>query len=475
MNGIDQSAVIMVIVSTAVILGGASILALYLGRRTKTSDDWAVGGRSLPFGVVVMSHYATAMGGGILVAHVGVGYRAGWSALTYGLLTALAVLLLAAIAPWLRRHRFSTLPDVLSRCFGESRLLRGVAALLCLAVPFGWICTQLTAFGKLLTMLTGISMPWLMVAVALVALLFVLPAGLASVAWTDFVFGCLMLAASLASAAYALDLGGGLANIFASVPEANVRFPEGMWAVGGSTVALWALAIVPAALTNQMNYQRVFAIKRADLVRKSLFAAVAVLLTGNLWAALVGMAIRSANPGLEPEFAAGWFLTQLPLWFLALYAGFIATTIVSTIDSAVHSVAMNLSRDIYKGILRPEASDRAMLNASRLLSVVVMAVALCWSMAWPDALGWLVATYAYSTAGLMCPVLGGYLLRNRGILSPTVAVAGMVFGVIGCAIAHGAGNTQLPYVAYGIAASAVGMAAASAVGMAARRPARESR
>jgi len=64
---------------------------------------------------------------------------------------------------------------------------------------------------------------------------------------------------------------------------------------------------------------------------------------------------------------------------------------------------------------------------------------------------------------------------NRSDQSLPLAVAGMVCGVIGCAIAHGAGTTQLPYVAYGIAASALGMVATVTIAVAAQKPARESR
>jgi len=185
-----------------------------------------------------------------------------------------------------------------------------------------------------------------------------------------------------------------------------------------------------------------------------------VILFSIVWAAVVGLALRASQPGLEPELAAGWFLTQLPPWFLALYAGFIAATIVSTIDSAVQSTTVNLTRDVYQKLLNPAASDRRLLTLSRVLALVVTALATMWAIAWPEALGWLVATYAYSASGLLFPLFLGYAFRNTRFLTPSGATAGVVLGFAGSAVAQAVG-TELPYVAYGLASSLAGLVGVS--------------
>ena len=54
-------------------------------KQVHNSDDWSVDGRSLPTFVIVLTQYATAIGGGVLVAQVGNAYANGWSVLTYGI------------------------------------------------------------------------------------------------------------------------------------------------------------------------------------------------------------------------------------------------------------------------------------------------------------------------------------------------------------------------------------------------------
>ena len=460
MQEVDTHTVFLILASTTTVMVMASILSIYLGRRTASSEDWAVGGHDLPLYVIVGTQYATAMGGGILVGLVGIGYSSGWSVITYGFWPVIGILLFTAMAPWLRSQGFATLPDVFERLYGREPVLLGLVSLACIVVPFGWIATQLVAFGKLFAELTGLPMPVLMIAMSIVGLILVMPAGLTSVAWTDFIFGCLMLVMSFTSLVFALGLAGGWTGVREGVPAELIEFPGALGAAGSTTILLWALAILPGTLTNQMYYQRIYAIRDGRQARVSLVASAIVILFSIVWAAVVGLALRASQPGLDPELAAGWFLAQLPPWFLALYAGFIAATIVSTIDSAVQSTTVNLTRDVYQKLLNPAASDNRLLNLSRILALVVTALATTWAIAWPEALGWLVATYAYSASGLLFPLFLGYAFRNTGHLTTQGATAGVVLGFAGSAVAQVVG-TELPYVAYGLMSSLFGLVAVS--------------
>lgn len=451
-----MSATLAIIISSLIILSIGVGISLWIGRRQKDIDDWNVGGRSLPIYVVAGTQFATGMGGGVLVAHVGIGYSAGWSAVTYNLLYSLGIVILVLFAGWLHKHKFSTLPDIFKRLYGENKLMMTIATLLAIIVPFGWLCTQLVAFGNLYTQITGISFTLLVVIFAAISLLFVLPGGLASVAWTDFVFGCFMLLLAIVSGIYMLNMAGGWSGIVSNVPENIVSFPEGLGAVGLATIILWIFAIFPGALTNQMSYQRIYSSKDPKTARRGFYiAAVAGVISGT-WASFMGIAIRSQNPGLEnPELASGWFLTQIPTWFLAVYSGFIVATIMSTVSSAIQSVVVNITHDIYKSYINPNVNDRTLLQSSRILSVIVVIIAVALSLYYQQALGWLQATYAYSAAGLLVPIFLGIALRKTRFNSAKGAMGGIISGIIGAAIAQIIG-TSIPYAVYGVVLSLLG-------------------
>lgn len=463
-----MSTTVLMILSSLVVLGAGGALALYFGRRTKDADDWTVAGRSLPLYVVVFTQYATAAGGGVLVAHVGIAYTSGFSVFAYEAFVVLGFLILAFIANWLRQQEFSTVPDILRRLYADHPLMTALAAVFAMAVPFGWLATQFVAFAKLFSEMTGASVSWLIVLMALISLVFVLPGGLLSVAWSDFLFGVFMVIMSFVVAGYAVHMAGGWDGITANVPKAQWEFPESIGAAGSTTIWLWLFAIVPGTLTNQLYYQRVFATGNARLARRGLIISGFMTLLAGVYASAIGLSVRALNPGFsadEAELAAGWFLDQVPAWLLALYAGFLMATIVSTTGSALQSVVTNLVRDVYVTVMGATPTDRHQVRLSKLLTVAVTALAAVLAISFPTALDWLVATYAYSASTLAAPIFLGYLLHRRSRLVPSTALAGMVGGLLGCAIAHAA-HTEIPYAIYGIAVSAISLLIAHAVSVA---------
>lgn len=449
---------IPITISSLLVILISGTFALYIGRKHGGSnEEWAVGGRSLPVYVVVGTQFATAMGGGMLVAHVGIGYASGWSTITYGLILGMGLLILVLISGWLREQGFTTLPDVIKKIFGAHPLLSGLTVIMTIIVPFGWVATQLVAFGSLLGNITGVSPSLLMLVLALLSLIYILPSGLTSIAWTDFVFGVGMLIMTVISVFLVINMAGGMGEVVANVPEASWSFPGGLGAVGSVTIVLWTLAILPGTLTNQMYYQRIYASKNLKNIRISLLSTAVIILLVEVWAAITGMSIYSMNPGLaNPEQAAGWFLQQVPTWFLALYAGFIIATIMSTVNSGVQSVVVNLTRDFYQGYINPEVSEKKLLSLSRWLSVAVIGVAYVMATQFSGTLNWLVATYAYSAGALLVPIFVGYLLRNKAFLTVQGGMASMIMGLLGTGIAH-AMNTTIPYVVFGIGLSLVSL------------------
>jgi len=458
-----MSVVGLIALVAVIVIGGTAGFALYLGKRVKTTGDWIVAGRSLPLYVVVFTQYATAVGGGVLVAHVGIGYAWGWSDLTYIGLVCLGLMIFVIMAKWLREQGFSTVPDIFEKLYGKNKLVRGFAALMTIFVPFGWLCTQLVAFAKLFSGITGASIPTLIMIFAIISILYVLPAGLLSVAWTDFILGVFMLIWSIIALIFAHNMAGGWQAVVANVPE-NIRaLPEGLWAVGWYTIALWIIAVFLGTLTNQLYYQRIFAIRDIKHVRKSLVLSALVVLTSGIWASLMGLFIRAMNPGFsvaERELAAGWFLQRVPTWFLAVYSAFLLGTILTTVDSSIHSVVSNLVKDIYQEIINPEAEDKKLLLLSRVLTVIITLFAAALAILWPEALGWLVLTYALSAAALFVPIWVGYALKDKykWMLTPQAALVSMIAGIIGASIAYSL-NTSIPYAAYGVALSLVGFLA----------------
>ncbi|MEM2021147.1 MAG: sodium:solute symporter family protein, partial [Zestosphaera sp.] len=457
MGNVDPVALTALVVGSSLPL----IVAVYFTLRYRSADDWVIAGRRLPWYVAAGTQYATAVGGGVLVAHVGIGYAWGWSDLTYIGLVCIGLLVLAVIAPWLRREGFTTIPDILTRLIGrEDKIVRSLGAFLAAVVPFGWIGTQITAFGKLFSTVTGLDMWMVSLIGALISLLYVIPAGLLSVAWTDFIFAFVMLATSLSIAGYALSMAGGWGGITANVP-AELWGPQGLTAAGMQTIALWFVSIFLGTVTNQLYYLRMHAAKDERSARLGILGSIPPILMAGIYAVLLGLSVRAINPGFtvaQREMAAGWFLTQIPYSLLLVFMIFGPITIITTLDSSIHSVVVNITRDVYVSLLRPKASDRELLLINRVLSVALTLLVYGLAMLWPEALTWLVVTYGISAATLAAPILLGYALtktKYRGAINSYSVVTSILAGAVVTYIMYV--NKDPVYSGWGVLASTLAL------------------
>jgi SSS family solute:Na+ symporter len=461
----NPGTIALISVTAAIVLGIGAWISFYVGKKNDTEEDWLVGGRSLPMYVVAFTQYATAVGGGVLVAHVGIGYAWGLSVFWYELFVVVGMLIIAIFANWLRKGRFSTIPEVFTRLYGKHKTLLTIVALAVIVVPFGWLATQFVAFANLFSEVTGIPFTPLIISMAIISLLFVLPGGLTSVAWSDFFFGVFMVGTSVVIAVYAVMSAGGWGAVVERVPDDFFTMPQGLTLAGAGTIVLWFFAIVPGTLTNQLYYQRVFASKSGKDARSSLYLGAIMVMIAGVYAFFIGVSVRAMNPTLGEdgrEMAAGWFLTQVPTWLLALYGAFLMATIVSTTGSALQSVVANLINDLRGAFLREKTTQKQTIALSRWCTVGVTAIAAILAIVYPRALDWLVATYAYSASILAVPMLVGIILARRYRLRVEVAFTSMIVGLVGCAIAHVMGTT-VPYAVFGIVASAVAYAIAVAI------------
>src|SRR5699024_85132 len=222
-GGDQLGQMLTIVICSLTVLLVASMFAFLIGRRSNDSENWIVGVRALPFYVVAGIQFATGTGGGVLVAHICIGYCAGWSVITYNVLYALRILILVLLAGWFKRHKFSTMPDIFRRLYGDHHILISIVTIMTIVVPFGWLCTQLVAFGNLFTEISGIPFTVLVITFAIISLFFVLPGGLTTVAWTDFIFGCMMLIMSIVSGIYAWQMAEGWHTVVANVPAKMIN------------------------------------------------------------------------------------------------------------------------------------------------------------------------------------------------------------------------------------------------------------
>ncbi len=455
----NTGAVILMVVSISVVLFGTALLSFWLNK--KSDGTWSV--QKTPLIVTIGTTFATAIGGGVLTYHIGLGYEFGWSALSYGVCQGGGIFLVILMAKWLRENEFDTIPTVFKALYGESKLLTVLVALATVVTPFGWIAGQCTAFGKLFSAITGISVPVLTVLFAIVCLIFVLPNGFGTVAWTDTIFGFILFAVCVGTIFYSLDMAGGWSNVVATVPPEIIAFPSGMVAVGGAQLSLWLMSVLPGQPTNQMYIQRVSSVRHVKDIYVALGVSCILVFAADIFASMVGMSIRTVMPGLASEEVFGWFLTTLPVWFTCLIVGMIGAAIMSTCDSAVQTTAVCVVYDIYHTVVNPAADEKKLKNLSRIVSAIALFISVILGLKFPSVLDLITTGYSYGVAMLLVPMYVGYFLRKKNCTTRFGCYCSIIGGAVGCVIFQFNPVGEIPFAMFGLIFSLVGLVVGSLV------------
>lgn len=378
-----------------VTLGGYFALMIGIGvyawrRAQATAAGYMLGGRDLGPAVTALSAGASDMSGWLLMGLPGAvfvsGLSAGWIAI--GLLIG-AWANYHLVAPRLRTftelaNDAITIPDFLAERFGTSdKLLRVVAAVVIIAFFTLYCSAGMVAAGKFAESALGLGYIDGLLLATVAVVIYVLFGGFLAVSLTDFVQGCIMFIGLILVPVVALSAIGGWEELAPalSAAEAMRDLPA-----GGLTALLAgtsALAIINAAAWGLGYFGQPHIIVRFMAIRSvhdlptarrinlfwmtiSLAGAVATGLIGAAWATGTGRIVD------DPETI---FILFANILFHPLITGFllaaILAAIMSTISSQLLVTASSLAEDIWRGAIKPAASERQVVLIGRVSVVVV--------------------------------------------------------------------------------------------------------
>ena len=234
----------------ATLNGAVIVWTLLKSRQTETSADWFLAGRSLPWWVVGLSLYATAIDSTDLVVDGGAAYGLG---LGYFVVNWVGVvggwfILAHFIAPAMYRAGMYTNAEYLEARFGPAaRVISVFVQVLYRSMIIGMIGTTnyLT-----LTIVCGWepATAWTAVGlIALVATVYTTAGGLKSVAFTDALQSVVMIAGSIALFVVVWNEVGGWAEVERRIAAENPALAERILHVGRESVSVESTAKMNAA------------------------------------------------------------------------------------------------------------------------------------------------------------------------------------------------------------------------------------
>ncbi len=350
-------------------------------RRTTTSEDFFVAGRSvglLPFAIAAM---ASTLSGFAFIGGPGLVYSIGLSALFIILPAALtntygALVLGARMRALGERHRLITVPDAIGLRY-DSRLAQGLSAIAILVGIVGYLGTNVLALGLIVRALIGVSLPTAIWIGAIVTLAYSASGGILAGIWVDVFQGALMAIASTIVFVFALDSGNGLAAITQVIQAVEPRF-LGPWGMRGAMVALSFFFVFAVGSLGQPHIaHKYYMLRDAKRLRwYPVLMTVAMLLAQLLFVgvgiAMKASVVRGEIPALgSPDEATPTFLLKyVPTVIAALVFAGVAAAIMSTVNSFLNIGAAAITHDLPKALGRP-MDERQKLMRGRLWTVAL--------------------------------------------------------------------------------------------------------
>lgn len=409
----------------------ASYLVVMLGvglwayNKTETSEDFILAGRSLGAVIIAGTLMATWMGSGTVTGGSNsIAYQHGlWPAVLFMTAALLGILILKALAPKIRGLGSITIPEMLEEELGKEGQIIG---LLTIAFAYvGIVSYQFTGFGFVLQVTTGVSVEFGTIIGTAIIIILAATGGLMSVSYTDAISAFLMIGGLIIALPFVLAQAGGWGTVTTNVPNTHLDVLGDLSFI--EFLGYWAPFFL-LILGDQNMYQRIIAGETNEGTNRGLigwFIGVAVAM---MIIPVIAFAARSMFPELDPGMAMIATTTVLPTWIGGILLAAASAFIITTGSSYLLSASTNISHDLYKGMINPNASDDRIFWMTRLIVVVLGIFAFVLGQYFPSILEMQMYSYTAYGAVITPALLAIFLMRDQ--LTKIAGVLGMIAGAV---------------------------------------------
>ena len=366
-------------------------IGLYAYKRTSSSEDYFLGGRSLGPWPTALSAGASDMSGWLLLGLPGYAFAAGMESLWLA-----GGLLVGTWLNWLicakRLRTYSieanslTLPEYLSTRFQDkSKLIQTISAFFILLFFLFYTSSGLVAGGKLFETVFGLDYRWAVVIGTVCVVSYTLFGGFLAVSWTDLVQGLLMCAALVIVPIAIME--GDWSQLPATLEAKNPELLSLWRDVNGEPLSIIGIISLVAWGLGYFGQPHILARFKASRSNKDITTArriavvwTALSMVGALLIGVVGIVYVDNHMGGSLEDGEKIFMILVNAVFNPVVAGIllaaILAAIMSTADSQLLVSSSALAEDFYKAWINPNATQKQIVNIGRFGVVALSIIAL---------------------------------------------------------------------------------------------------
>ena len=470
------------IVLVVVYLLGITGLGLWVSRGIRTSRDFFLAGKSLPWWIAGMSLVVSDIGAKDMIGLAGDAYRYGIVMMNFDFVACTFPVLIAAFLfmPLFWDAGVTTIPEYLGRRYNVS--VRTFFAVIWSLFMVGTVATILVSAAAMFEGLLGWSF-WFSVGLTSVLVgVFTTSGGLKAVAVTDAVSCVVLIGGAALLCGIGLYQVGGLSALLERVSalpwtgEHLELLPSASHEAYPWPAVVLGLGLVlgPAYwVGNQAIVQRTFGTKsQADARASYVFAAVIKLvfpvllvLPGLLALALYADTLGPPEAGWDANQVLPMMIAQLvPPGALGLLMGAFVAAVMANLDSYINSASTLLVTDLYRPFIRPNASDEECLKMGRWLVVILLVLGALVSYQVKMRFGSVFEAFqtflSFFQGALFSLLLFGMVTK---LATPAGGVAGMLTGVATAATLNATGQLYLWTAFWSFVAASAVLLAVSAV------------
>ncbi len=317
-----------------------SLLGLYYSKKFRGINNYLAANRSVRSFSLTTSLVASALGTWILFGPASAATWGGIGAVIgYALGTALPMILLIYLGKKIRSE-FSqgySLIEFMRKKFGKS--LFKLILLMTIFYMFIFLCAEVTAVAVLINFISGTKL-WITALLVLIATLsYTLYGGLRASIFTDniqmIVIGIILLIAfyniiSFSSEEFSLSF----------IQNVNPQFLSISYIPNYTAGITFFIAVAATNLFHQGNWQRVYAAKNYQILKKSLIISFFIIVPIVFFMGFTGMVSFSINPTNRPDLGFFTLLLKEQTELISLIVIILGLALtISTIDTLVNAIS----------------------------------------------------------------------------------------------------------------------------------------
>ena len=334
---ISQSTSLSIVIVISLIF---AVLGVYHSKKFQGINNYLTANRNVGLFSLTTSLVASALGAWVLFGPAAAATWGGIGAVIgYALGTAFPMIFLIYLGKKIRNEfsKGSSLIEFMRKKFGKS--LFKLILLMTIFYMFVFLCAEVTAIAVLINYISGTELWITALIVLLTTLSYTLYGGLRASIFTDNIQMIVIGILILISISFITSFTGNEFS-FTFIKQKNPQLLSSSYIPSYTAGLTFFIAVAATNLFHQGNWQRVYAAKNYQTLKKSLIISFFLIVPIVFFMGFVGMVSFSIDPSNRPDLGFFTLLLKEQTEFLSIIIVILGLALtISTVDTLVNAIS----------------------------------------------------------------------------------------------------------------------------------------